>query len=333
MKQAVFAAALLLGLGLGAHAGPARHGFQPLWLAAVSANEFWLGGKYTVLHTTDGGRRFHHLPPPPVAGDVNFASSRDGFAFGWRTPLFATHDGGKTWHRIDLRSVLAFAAAGGRAYAVTGRCSSDGSCREIRFERSPVSRDAWVSVPMPFAPAAPNFDLAARGSDVWLFGGQPLGRYRLKNLLARSIDGGRTFAVAMAPCYADLAAELEPTSARVVWAFCPTGMMGMAWRSTDGGSKFKPLRIARCCVNSTQLAPASDTSAVVSRVDLGLLRTVNGGVTWKRTHVPRGVASWYSIEFADARVGFGLAQIGTGPAFTLLRTADAGASWHVVSIR
>ena len=315
LGAAIGAAALVAALG----ANGASRRFEPQWLSAVSANEFWLGGKGGVLHTSDGGRDFARLPTPP-GGPATFADRRDGFAFGWRTPLFATHDGGRTWHRPALRSVLAFAASGQTAYAVTGRCSKDGSCRDVRFDRSPVSHDAWRSSPMPFAHAVPNFDLAALGSSVWLFGGSSTGRYRLKDVLGRSTNGGHTFVTGSAPCYADLAAELEPISGQVVWAFCPTGMMGIAWRSTNGGATFVPLRTPRCCFNGTTLAPVTETTAVVS-VSAGsrLRRTTDGGRTWHATRAPRNVWTWGPIEFADVRVGLALASVGPRGTPVLLR--------------
>ena len=103
MKRALGAAIGLVALvvALGANAGsPALAGFAPQWLTAVSANEFWLGGHGLVLHTADGGRHFSRLPAPPASGDVRFANSRDGFAFGWRTPLYTNHDGGRTWQSL-----------------------------------------------------------------------------------------------------------------------------------------------------------------------------------------------------------------------------------------
>jgi hypothetical protein len=188
---------------------------------------------------------------------------------------------------------------------------------------------------MPFADAVPNFDLAAFGSSVWLFGGSSAGRYRLTDLLARSTNGGRTFVTGAVPCYAELVAELEPISSRVVWAFCPTGMMGIAWRSTDGGAHFKPLQIPHCCANSTALAPVSETVAVASGNGAGsrLLRTTDGGATWRAARTPAGITDWGPIQFVDSRVGFSLVSGRTSGALSLMRSTDSGVSWHPVPIR
>jgi photosystem II stability/assembly factor-like uncharacterized protein len=352
LGAAIGAAALVAAFGASAGSS-APAGFEPESFSAVSARDFWLLGTVpcrsargpAVMRTSTGGRSFVRVTAPPlrieesaglVEGELRFADARDGFAFGWRAPLYATHNGGKTWHRLALRSVFAFATAGGTAYAVTGRCSQDGSCRDVRFERSPVSRDAWRSTPMPFARAVPNFDLAARGSNVWLFGGSSTGKYRLEDVLARSADGGRTFLTGSAPCYADLAAELEPSPDGTLWAFCPTGMMGGAWRSPDGGRTFKSLPIPGCCINGAQLAPASADAAVLAPNVSGrppLLRTTDEGKTWQRARTPGHSIDWLAIDFGDRRDGWALVQPRpTGPA-QVWRTTDAGASWQVVPIR
>jgi hypothetical protein len=333
LGAAIGLASLVAALGA---QGAAPRGFDPQWVAAVSASEFWVGSKSVVLHTSDGGRHFNRLPAPPAATQVTFADSRNGFAFGWRTGLEATHDGGKSWHRVDLRSVLAFAVGGGAAYAVTGSCAQNGTCRDVRLERSPAAHDAWVSSTIPFPNAVSNFDLAARGRRVWLFGGSSAGRYELKNLLARSTNRGQTFVTDPAPCEADLAAELEPSPDGTLWAFCPTGMMGGAWRSANGGRTFRALPIPGCCINGAQLAPSSvDVAVLAPNVDSRppLLRTTNAGKTWKPARAPGSAIGCLSIKFADPHVGLALMQVHpTGPA-SLWRTIDAGASWHTVPIR
>jgi photosystem II stability/assembly factor-like uncharacterized protein len=287
-----------------------------------------------LFRTSDGGRHFDRLPAAPAA-NVRFADSRDGFAFGSGTPLYVTHDGGRRWRPLAVRGVLDFAAAGGTAYAVTDRCARNGSCGSARFERSSVSRDAWRSAPMPFGHADPNFALAAHGAGVWVFGAVSNAPPSRRNVLARSTDHGRTFATGLAPCYAELSAELDAVSSRVVWAFCPTGLQGIAWRSTNGGATFEPLRIPHCCANSTSLGAVSETVAVLSGNAAGthLLRTTDGGATWRLARTPAEIVDWGPFDFVDASTGFSLVSVGRVGRVELLRTTDAGMSWHAVSIR
>jgi hypothetical protein len=319
-------------------------GFVPEALSAVNERDFWVLGTgacrcSVIVRTTDGGRTFAKTgaPPVPVEGTVpslEFTDLRNGFAYvpGWNGVLYATHDGGATWHRQALRDVLAVATSGKNAYAVTARCRRQG-CTGYRLETAAVSSAAWATTALPFAPDGGLVSLAARGSKLWLLG-TPAGSTHPHDQLARSLDSGRTFTTRPGPCYSDLGGQLSPASATVVWAVCPTGMSGAALRSADGGIKFSPLTAAPPLVNSAQLAPASATTAVVFGNGAGsrLFRTTDGGASWKRAGVPRTPIDVWWLGFTDARVGFALVQ--TGPKRQALwRTTDGGADWSELRIR
>jgi hypothetical protein len=315
---------------------PAVHAVS---FTAVSERDDWVLGTgtqrcrcFTIVRTTNGGRSFVRIGAPrlPASGttpSLRFADRRDGFAFvpGVAGRFFATHDAGRTWMPVARGTLLAFATGGGNVYAVTARCTQQGVCSAYRFERAPVSGGSWTTRPLPFAPAASNFNLAAHGSDVWLLGAPKLNRH---DALARSTDGGRTFVVGTAPCYSDLGGRLEPTSSRVVWAICPTGLMAGAWRSVDGGATFTPLK-TRALVNSAALAPASDSTAVLSANGAGapLLRTANGGATWRPVVTPKGGGDVFWLGFTDARVGVAIGDDGG-----LWRTTDGGLAWSRVRL-
>jgi photosystem II stability/assembly factor-like uncharacterized protein len=324
-------------------------GFLPEAFSAVSKTEFWLLGTgpchcSLLVHTTNGGRSFTKIgaPPLPIEGttpSLEFADARDGFAFvpDSRSPLYATHDAGSTWHRQPLGDALAVAIAGNTAYAVTAGCSAQ-RCVRFRLEKAPASSTAWRPASLPFVPDGALVALAARRSKVWLLG-TPSGNRRAHDRLARSADSGRTFATGVGPCYSDLGGELSPASENVVWAFCPTGMLGGALRSANGGVSFAPLHTP-ALVNSARLAPASATTAVVFGNGAGsqLLRTTDGGVSWKPARVPHKPTAVSWLGFTDARVGYALVQIGWDAAAkverqALWRTTDAGAHWVKLPIR
>jgi photosystem II stability/assembly factor-like uncharacterized protein len=320
-RALVVAAAVALSAG-----GTAR--FSPVSFTAIGDHDYWLLVKgpccFSVLHTTDGGRSFARLPAPALptegtAPTLRFADRRDGFAFvpGVGGAFYATHDGARSWRRIALGTVLAFATGGGNVYAETARCSLR-RCTRYRFERSPVAADAWTARAPPFVPDGAIVDLAAHGSHVWLLDG---------DVLARSSDGGRSFVTGPGPCVAGLGGELSPTSASVVWAVCPTGMLAGAWRSTDGGFRFRRVPTPPLA-NSAVLAPASRNTAVLARGSR-LLRTTDGGGSWRATSTPGPVVSVAWIGFTDARVGAALVQ--TKPDVEVLwRTTDGGASWSAI---
>ena len=312
---------------------PAVHAVS---FTAVSERSYWVlttGGCrcFAILRTTNGGGTFVRLaaPPLPASGTtpfLRFADRDDGFAFvpGPGGRFYATHDGGRTWSEGSVGSVLAFATGGGSVYLVTAQCTT-ARCSDYRFERAPVSGGAWSSRPLPFAPAASTFDLAAHGSSVWLLGAPRLNRHAS---LAHSTDGGRTFVVASAPCYSDLGGRLEPTSTRVVWAICPTGLMAGAWRSVDGGARFAPLATGGL-VNSAALAPASNTTAVVAAdgAGAGLERTADGGATWRPVGTRAMGDIWPFVGFTDSDVGVAIGGNGS-----LWRTTTGGRSWSRVRL-
>ena len=308
---------------------------SPVSFTAIGEHDYWLLVKgpccFSILRTIDGGRSFVRLPAPalPAEGAVptlRFADRRDGFAFvpGVGGVLYVTHDGARTWRRLALGTVLAFATGGGNAYAVTARCSLQ-RCTRYRFERSPVSADAWTARPPPFVPDGTIVGLAAHGSHLWL-----LGSRACDDLLGRSSDGGRTFVTGPGPCVAGLGGELSPTSASVVWAVCPTGMLAGARRSTDGGLTFRRVPTPQLA-NSAVLAPASRDTAVLARngARSRLLRTTDGGATWRAARTPGRVVFVAWIGFTDARVGAALVQTTSG-AHVLWRTRDGGARWSAV---
>jgi photosystem II stability/assembly factor-like uncharacterized protein len=327
-------------------AAPAAHsvprGFAPLSVSVVGGSDLWALGSVpcargrcaAVVRTTDAGRSFARVAAPPLAltrtasPEIRFADRRDGYAYvtvdtagPGHSRLFVTHDAGATWRRVPIHDLLAFAVTRRFAYAVTAR----------RLERSAVQASTWQSHATPFAAGGVIADVAAYGSSVWLLGTGAGGGSRSHDALARSTNAGRTFVARAGPCVPDLGGTLAPASARVVWAVCPTGMLGGAWRSTDGGTKFASLGGLRL-VNSAVLASASSSSAVAAPNGAGasLLRTTDGGRTWRKSKTPGAVLYSPWIGFADAKVGAALVQTRSDGALALWRTTDGGASWSVV---
>jgi hypothetical protein len=210
----------------------------------------------------------------------------------------------------------------GRCYAIERTADASRS-----FTRVPAPTSRWTQSPLPFTPDGPVFDLAARGRDVWLLA-TPRTRFPRHDLLAGSTDGGRTFVTGTGPCIPGLGGDLEPSSSRVVWAVCPTGMMAGALRSTDGGATFTPLRTPPL-VNSARLAPASNRTAVLAANGAGrpLYRPTDGGATWRPTAPPGKDNYWSEVVFTGTRVGDALVQVGARAAGVL---ADDRRRRHLV---
>ena len=115
---------------------PVPAGFRPMSVTFVSTQQGWVLGSApcatgrcpAIARTIDGGKTWTTIDAPKttigsepgvdVSGKgitgIRFADLRDGWAFG--PELWATHDGGKTWKRLDPFSggaVVALASSHG----------------------------------------------------------------------------------------------------------------------------------------------------------------------------------------------------------------------------
>ena len=188
LAAAVAAAAMTSGLASASStAGPVPAGFAPASVTFVSASLGWVLGTApcshppctSVVRTTDGGHTWQGIPAPrtpllpfPTAtrGGVlklRFADAHNGWAYG--TELWATHDGGASWHRITLPmlrpDIIDLEAAGGRVRALIGsRPAGGGLTRNIHLYSTAVASDHWhVGAAMPGA-----LELVVHGNHAWV---------------------------------------------------------------------------------------------------------------------------------------------------------------------
>jgi photosystem II stability/assembly factor-like uncharacterized protein len=351
MRFALAALALAGALAAAATAAYGGHavrgappGFHPETGAVAGKGDVWILGWYrcraskrsclALVHSTDAGRHFTRvaLPPVSVQGNVprlEFANARLGYLVaGGR--LYVTRHAGNSWHPAGPTRVLNIALAGGNVYAISGG----------RFERSPMSRNSWRTVPLP---ARVRFlvSLAARGGRVWLLGSTR--HIRAGDVTLRSTDGGKTFAKSHGPCVPELGGMLVPAGGGVVWAVCPTGMMAGLSRSTDGGRTYPGLRSFHDpggvrlpgLTNGAGIFPSSTRAAVLYAGASGpLLRTVDLGRRWARVRRTGRFEQLYWLSFATSRVGAALFTTRSHPNdASFWRTTDGGATWVSIPIR
>jgi hypothetical protein len=306
---------------------------------------------FRLERTSDGGQSFSMAKAPPIAGalptgnlyGLDFANPRDGYALtsesGVRTALFATFDGGRSWHREVIRSdqrIAGITSTPTAFYAVSGTCPDlNKSCRGWALDRTTASASEWTgrSLPISTAHGLEPPQVAAYGSNVWLTGQQQSAPYHA--LLATSHDNGRTFSVAIQPALSSVnGCGLEPSSPSVIWAQCDQGnMAGDIPLSRDGGAHW---------ITSDKNLTGNFAWGVFDPVTVDAAYFVNGwhpGALYRivvqneRTQAigrpPSQVLS--SMVFTSASLGMALSQpIGPSGRQVLYGTSDGGTAWRVL---
>jgi len=74
------------------------------------------------------------------------------------------------------------------------------------------------------------------------------------------------------------------------------------------------------------VSAVSDRIAWASGADSTVLRTIDGGATWKKVKVTADTLDFRDIDAVDAHTAYVL-SIGNGPASRIYKTIDAGAAW------
>jgi hypothetical protein len=344
-------------------------GFQPMSASFLSPSSgFVLGGvgcahgrpacRARLAATTDGGAQWHFVNAPDVllfygAGDlltqasrvsgVVFTSRQDGWLYG--PGLYATHDGGTHWRRISLGGnvvpslgggVTAMAASAGTAWAVVDPDPFRGQADQLY--RSPVGKNAWTRVG---TMTAANAVFAVSGRAAW-FANSTVGTGSSEYVWATA-DGVRwhKYPFSCPGTYYQQAgiAATSPSHVLFLCAF-PQGMYQTdkeVLLSVNGGRTEHLIGPAptRGNVAGFAVLPHRATMITIAVVTPGLdylYRSANGGKTWTQTAVPGtgGGVSLSSLSYVSPTVGWMVIGGPFDDTSRLLRTRNAGATWHQV---
>lgn len=308
---------------------PARP--KAISISAVSPDRWWVlssapcasSPTHLCARVTQSGGQPEMLPRIPVPAEpssptgstvdgVRFAvDGQNGWLFGGA--LWATHDGGASWHRVSLPRgtvVDSLAAYGATVYAVTE------SATGVTVLATPASADRWAALPAPRHLQPPTTPLMlARGVRAFAALDPGAGGYAV----VASHDGGRTWSTQPSPCGAVDSTAATGTS---LWLTCQADGAGAVFTSPDGVTWS---RVGGVLLGEgARLAPRTDRSTMIYRGDRAALLDPGGS---RAVHVPlgRGEGIWYA-GFNDPDHGFVVTTRGR-----VLRSADGGLTWDALS--
>ena len=352
--------------------GPVPAGFQAVSVTFASPDLGWVLGTAqcssppctSILRTADGGQTWIAISAPrtPILGaalaaeaavgsgigGLRFADPNDGWAFG--PDLWATHDGGVTWHQVtipgmDAGQVVALEASGGYVHAalydLTGTSSP-----AVRVATSPIGTDAWqlstATVPIGAGPV-PGTQLVLSGTSGWLL------------QVDRTVVGGArlvngTWVAWTPPCASVVGpAVLAASSPTELVAACDVGLWSTPkgehlYVSHDGGTTFAETGSPVPLDQTAEIAsPASGSVFVAGTTSQGsaIVGSVDGGTNWQTTlRVAQSGsqdATFTYLGFTTSTQGVAITASGAGTSNglqqvgTLLMTRDGGQTWSKVS--
>jgi photosystem II stability/assembly factor-like uncharacterized protein len=309
----------------------------------------------------DRGQHWFGLPAPRAAlskdgvaagvSEIRFADSLNGWVYG--PDLWATHDGGATWHQVRLGSqpiqVNTLETAGGVVYAVAGHCATDSSCQSAQLWQAAVGGDAYaltagVSLPGSFYSKG---GLALQGQTGYVVtpGSSPTSLW--------ATEDGTTWASRPNPCPTSLPlglASVAPVDATHAVFLCTgDGAAGSTdkrlYASADTGRSFTalPTPAPRGGDGGTLAAATSSTFGLAtSSAAAWIYLTNDGAQTWTTAlQMNDGGVGFGDFGFQDATHGLAVhapiarlpragGTAGVPSPATLFLTADGGRSWAPV---
>lgn len=266
---------------------------------------------------------------------IRFADADNGWAFG--PDLWATHDGGRTWSRIDRSAVggavLALETARGTTHVVV----DPGQGGDFKIATSPIARDefaaAGVSLPVGAGPV-PELQLVLSGDAGWV-----LQNDRTVVNGARLRDGAWS---AWTPVCRDVVgpAYLAASSATDLVAACDVGL----WGDPKGGHLYVSTSGGETAVETGTRIPVALTGAIASgTTDTVVLSgttpdgtrsvleaTFDRGRTWSQV-LDLGSAQAVDLGFTTADQGVVIAVDPAGSS-RLYMTRDGGHTWQAVDV-
>jgi photosystem II stability/assembly factor-like uncharacterized protein len=323
--------------------GPAPAHFSPIDFSFVGAHVGWALGQVCtdssctarMARTTDSGHSWHASPAPnglhtnedegDAVREVRFGNQDHGWLFG--PSLYATHNGGTTWKKLDMDGdVLALEEWQHTTWVLVSSCEA-GGCR-VSLWVAPMGSDAFTLRALVPAGNAldKRFQLVRAGTvsgwvSAWGDG---------ESLILRTRNDGRTWTQITDPCKSQMVfgKRLTRIDAQNLWIACgfdsAAGSQGKTvYHSNDGGTHWGSKNDAPMRGQFADLVALGTQTALLSTSHSGLLRTTDGGISWREVApdcCDAGFGKIETIDYTNAwAIGFG--------ANAIFFTSDRGAHW------
>ena len=327
--------------GLPQATGPAPKAFAPVDFSFIGGTFGWALGSdcgaspclAKVARTTNGGKTWHALPAlkDVKANEENgnsvrairFGNQNDGWIFG--PTLHATHDGGQSWKQIPTDGdVIALEQTKGTTWLVISSCQA-GGCK-LSLWTAPSASDNFVmrSVIPGTDANEKTYQLVRAGSTHGWISGWGNG----DSEILRTTDGGKTWKEVANPCKTQgtFRQRLSRYDAQHLWLVCGTDagadtQVTNVYHSTDAGTHWGSKNAGPKNASFTDLQAFGATQLGLLSTTEGVMRTTDGGITWKRVIAPTGDFGTGKVETIDFTNGWAL---GFG---SIYYTRDRGRTW------
>ncbi len=323
-------------------------------MSFVDAQHGWLlegddSSTTVLLATSDGGATWTTLGVDTgQATHVTFADPTNGWMYGDNSSFESTHDGGATWHSVDLAQagliygVQALASDGSTVTIVSGIAAADQNVN-WSVATSPVDTDDFARIGIDFqqgAGPANYWSIATSGGNTWIVYNDrvPTGTARVLNgsasswtppwfdlggpasISASGNDGRRLYAVVAAGAWTNAVAENQ------------------LYVSEDGGDTFRQLTpppgVAE--LPPTWLVAAGESNLVFSIVQTDGSQRLYGsgdqGSTWQALASFTANRALDNVVFADATTAYGSQTTPEGQEPQLMKSVDGGTNWHPITL-
>jgi hypothetical protein len=344
---------------------PVPPNFQPTSVTFVSTSIGWVIGQAgtpghcatqyctSVARTDNAGKTWFGVPAPLTGapdgatgvGGIRFLNGEDGWAFG--PELFATHDAGHTWTRVDTGGlrVTDLETVGDRAFAVFASCTGSGpdfaaQCTRFTLYSSPAGADDWTPVGastsgLSSGAGAGSASIVLTGSRGYLLGPDGM-------LFSGPVDGTAWSPVARVPCTVGTAqpdgqptgalfGAIDATNLIIACTQPAAGPVGgeqkVIYTSADGGASWHHLAMAPTAGIASALA-ASPSQTVMLGTDQGIDLLGAGGSGWQQATLVTGAPAggFQYVGMTTDLQGIALPVNATDGVVWF--TFDGGASWQ-----